>query len=61
MLKNSDFIFNLLNGYNSDTIEILGFKLHLDDLLLMCIIFCLYKEGTQDTFLLMCLILLLFS
>ena len=61
MLKNSDFIFNLLNGCNSDTIEILGFKLYLDDLLLMCIIFCLYQEGTQDTFLLMCLVLLLFS
>lgn len=62
MPRNSNFLFNLLNVYHSDnTIELLGYKFHSDDLLLISIIFCLYKEGVKDELLLMSLVLLLFS
>ncbi len=58
----SDFLYNLLQGNsNLEYIEILGYKIYLDDLLLLSIIFCLYQEGVEDGLLLMCLILLLFS
>lgn len=41
--------------------EIFGIKLHFDDLLLICLIFFLYNEGTQDPYLFIALILLLLS
>lgn len=41
--------------------EILGIKLHSDDILLLCLIFFLYNEGVKDEFLFIALILLLLS
>ncbi len=41
--------------------EIFGIKLHYDDILLICLIFFLYKEGVKDEFLFLVLILLLIS
>ena len=41
--------------------EIFGLKLHFDDVLIMCILFFLYKEEVQDEELFLCLILLLIS
>jgi len=58
----NNFLSSIISGnYNLDYIEIFGYKIALDDLLLVCIIFCLYKEGVEDQLLFMCLILLLFS
>lgn len=45
----------------SDYFEILGLKLHFDDLLLICLIIFLYNEGVKDQFLFISLILLLLS
>ena len=41
--------------------EILGIKLYYDDILLLCLIFFLYKEGVQDEYLFIALIMLLLS
>ena len=41
--------------------EILGIKLYSDDILLLCLIFFLYKEGVQDEYLFIALIMLLLS
>jgi len=58
----NNFLSSIISGnYNLDYIEIFGFKIALDDLLLVSIIFCLYKEGVEDQLLFMCLILLLLS
>ncbi len=50
---------------NSDSseyfFEILGLKLYLDDILIICILFFLYTEGVQDEELFLCLILLLLT
>ena len=42
-------------------LDILGIKLHSDDILLICLIFFLFKEGVQDEYLFVALILLLLS
>ena len=41
--------------------EILGIKLYSDDILLLYLIFFLYKEGVQDEYLFIALIMLLLS
>ena len=41
--------------------EIFGLKLYFDDILIICLIFFLYKEGVNDEYLFMALILLLLS
>jgi len=41
--------------------EILGIRLFYDDILLICLIFFLYSEGIQDTYLFLALVLLLLS
>lgn len=41
--------------------EILGIKLYSDDILLLCLIFFLYREGVQDEYLFIALIMLLLS
>ena len=41
--------------------EIFGIKLHFDDVLIICILFFLYKEEVKDQELFLCLILLLIS
>lgn len=53
------------NGFqnnNGDSIfEIFGIKLHSDDILLIFLIFFLFKEGVKDEYLFISLILLLLS
>ncbi len=44
-----------------DILEIFGIKLHFDDILLICLIFFLYKQEVNDPFLFISLILLLLS
>lgn len=41
--------------------EIFGLKLHFDDVLIICILFFLYKEDVHDEELFLCLILILLS
>lgn len=41
--------------------EIFGLKIHFDDILIICILFFLYKEEVHDEELFLCLILLLIS
>jgi len=56
------FLSSIVAGnFDKDYIEIFGFKISLDDLLLLSLIFCLYKEGVEDQLLFICLILLLIS
>lgn len=57
-------MFNKLFNFQSseDTIfEIYGYKIHFDDLLIICILIFLFLEGTQDLPLFISLILLLLS
>lgn len=46
---------------NNICINILGIKLYLDDLIILFIIFILYKENDHDNELIICLLLLLFT
>ena len=39
------------NEFENNYIEILGIKLYFDDLLIICLILCLYNEGVKDQFL----------
>ena len=41
--------------------DILGIKLYLDDLIILCLLFFLYQEGVKDEILFISLILLLLS
>ena len=41
--------------------NIFGFNLHFDDLLILALLFILYKENSQDTYLYIALFLLLFN
>lgn len=51
-----------ISSEKDDTVfEIFGIKLHSDDILLICLIFFLFKEGVQDEYLFVSLILLLLS
>ena len=56
-------IFNFQDFLNFDTnepiFEILGLKLYLDDIIILCLIFFLYQEGVKDDMLFLSLILLL--
>lgn len=58
-------IFNFQDFLNFDTnepiFEILGLKLYLDDIIILCLIFFLYQEGVKDDMLFLSLILLLLS
>ena len=49
------------NDNDNSIFEIFGIKLHSDDILLICLIFFLYKEGVKDEYLFISLILLLLS
>lgn len=57
-----DFIDNVLNGnINGPIFEILGIELYLDDIIILCVLFLLYKEGVRDEMLFLALILLLLT
>lgn len=51
----------LFNSIEDSILEIFGMELYLDDIIILCLIFFLYKEGVQDEMLFIILILLLFS
>ena len=51
--------FNLFN--QSPFFSFLGFNLYSDDILILCILFSMYKDGIKDEMLFICLLLLLFS
>ena len=51
----------LESDLNSPIIEILGIKLYLDDLIIIGLLFFLYKEGVQDEILFGILLLLLLT
>ncbi|MBO5413657.1 MAG: hypothetical protein J6A29_05180 [Clostridia bacterium] len=55
--------FSCDNNYYSDNecFNILGLSLHIDDLLILALLFFLYKEGTDDIYLYIVLFLLLLS
>jgi len=58
----NNFLSNLIQGKsNIDYLELFGYKISFEDLLLIGLLFCLYKEGVEDQLLFMCLIFLLFS
>lgn len=50
------------NSTNEENcINILGIKLYFDDLIILFLLFILYKEKVKDNELMICLLLLLFS
>lgn len=57
------FSFNFDGFSNSDSpiIDILGIELYLDDIIILCLLFILYKEDVKDEMLFIALILLLIS
>lgn len=58
----TDFLSKIVHKDEGATyIEIFGYKISFEDLLLISLIFCLYKEGVEDQLLFICLLLLLFS
>ena len=63
--ENNDYLYE--TSYNRDNseerkfFEIFGIKLYYDDLLIICILFFLYKENVHDEMLFITLILLLLS
>lgn len=65
--KNENIDQNQRNSNNkqktksTDYLEILGIKLHFDDILLILLIYFLYTEGVKDIYLFFVLILLLLS
>ena len=63
--KKENSLNNDFQDKNSDIhdeyFEILGLKLHFDDLLIICILIVLYQEDVKDTYLYVALILLLLS
>lgn len=62
--KNKDCKSNNIENSQSETeecFEILGLKLHFDDLLIIALLFFLYQEEVKDTYLYIALILLLLS
>ena len=59
--KNPNITLNKTKEPEDTYFEILGIKLHYDDILLICLIFFLYKEGVHDEYLFVALIMLLLS
>ena len=59
--KNSNQTHSTSVTDNNICINILGIKLYLDDLIILFIIFILYKENDKDNELIICLLLLLFT
>lgn len=57
----SNFLGNFENDFENNFIELFGIRLYFDDLLLICLIWFLYKEEVKDNLLFISLILLLLS
>ena len=57
-----DFINNVFSGNtNAPIFEIFGIELYLDDIIILGLLFILYKEGVQDEMLFLSLVLLLLT
>lgn len=52
---------NGFSNYDQPIIELFGIKLYLDDIIILCLLFILYKEDVKDEMLFISLILLLMS
>lgn len=66
LFNNLNLPFNLnLDSLTSNSItpvfEVMGIKLYIDDIILLCLLFILYNEETKDELLFISLILLLLS
>lgn len=63
--SNNIFPFSFdLNGFSNSSnpiINILGMELYLDDIIILCLLFILYKEDVKDEMLFIALILLLLN
>ena len=65
--KDSDNSTNKVSNYdtrnsnNNEFIEIFGIKLFFDDILILCLLFFLYKQNVNDPLLFIALLLLLLS
>ncbi len=55
------FNIPIFNGVENPIFEILGMELYLDDILIISLIFFLYKEGVKDEMLFIILIMLLLN
>ena len=49
------------NFYTQPIFSILGLDIFLDDIIILCILFSMYKDGIKDKTLFIVLVLLLFS
>ena len=56
-----EFLKTLPFENGTDYFEIFGIKIQFDDLLLICLLIFLYKEGVKDYLLFISLVLLLLS
>lgn len=63
MFKNFNLPFNLdfISDSDSPILEVFGIELYIDDIIILCLLFILYKEETKDEMLFISLILLLLS
>ena len=58
----SNFIYNFIQGNsNIDYIEFFGFRVYIDDLIILGLLYLLFKEECNDEFLFVVLIMLLLS
>jgi hypothetical protein len=59
--KSSKYCSSPFSNIEEPLFEVLGIKLYLDDIIIICLLFFLYQEGVQDEMLYISLILLLLS
>ena len=57
----NNLLSSLLDSSNSEYIELFNIKIYFDDLLIICLLFFLYKEHVDDEILYVILILLLLT
>ena len=55
------FDFNGFSDNSKPVAELLGINLYIDDIIILCLLFILYKEEVKDEMLFICLLLLLIS
>lgn len=55
------FNMDFFSNPEEPILELLGITLYLDDIIILCLLFFLYKEEVKDEMLYICLILLLLS
>lgn len=60
-IKNTSQKNNYYSDEDKPIFEILGIKLFLDDIIILCVLFFLYQEKVKDEMLYIILLLLLFS